>query len=52
MNKSGILQWDAGYSEQLSTTRDNLSLVAKYKFESHRENLEVFWKKCKNVFRQ
>lgn len=28
---------DAGYSEQLSTTGDNLSLVARYMFENHRE---------------
>ena len=31
---------DAGYSEQLSTTGDNLSLVAKYMFENHREKFD------------
>jgi len=31
---------DAGYSEQLSTTRDNLPLVAKYMYENHREKFD------------
>ena len=36
---------DAGYSEQLSTTGDNLPLVAKYMYENHREKFENILKK-------
>lgn len=31
---------DAGYSERLSTTGDNLALVAKYMFDNHRETFD------------
>lgn len=36
---------DAGYSEQLSTTGDNLSLVARYMYENHRERFDSILEK-------
>lgn len=36
---------DAGYSEQLSTTGDNLSLVAQYMFENHKDKFDSILKK-------
>lgn len=36
---------DAGYSEQLSTTGDNLSLVAKFMYENHRNRFDEILKK-------
>lgn len=36
---------DAGYSEQLSTTGDNLPLVAKYMYDNHREKFNLILKK-------
>lgn len=36
---------DAGYSEQLSKTGDNLALVAKYMYDNHREKFNQILKK-------
>lgn len=41
---------DTGYSEQLSTTGDNLSLVAKYMYENHKGKFdEILIKMAKRV---
>ena len=38
---------DAGYSERLSKTGDNLALVAKYLYENHREKFDEILAKMK-----
>lgn len=39
----------AGYSEQLSTTGENLSLVAKYMFENHKEKFDQVLKRLSKL---
>ena len=37
---------DAGYSDRLSRTGDNLALVAQYLYENHRDKFDEILKKC------